>query len=86
MLSGTGDLIAQSIEAAVPAISMRRLLALIVVNVLYVVPIITMLYALNERLVGVLGLRAGWKRVGLQVVIDQAVGAPIAIAGFFYAF
>ena len=85
LLSGTGDIIAQGIEASGP-FAVRRLLTLVSVNVLYIVPILTGFYAVNERLAKASKLPAGWKRTSLQLAFDQLVNAPIVIFGFFCAF
>ena len=83
VLSGTGDLIAQSIERAGP-FAIKRFLTLVAVNVLYVVPVLTLFYAANERLTA--KLEAGWPKTLVQLGFDQLINAPIVIAGFFCAF
>merc|ERR1719424_2728647 len=77
VLSGAGDVIAQCIERSgiAPAARLRRLLTLVVVNVLYIVPILTIFYAANERLTDKLELRKGWPRTGFQLAFDQLVNA-----------
>ena len=85
VLAGAGDVIAQSIEAS-GSFFLRRFLTLIAVNVLYIVPILTAFYALNEGVISKLKTPAGWKRTGIQLAFDQLVNAPIVVAGFFAAF
>merc|ERR1740139_2023879 len=85
VLAGTGDVIAQRIEAS-GTFAVRRLLTLVAVNVLYIVPILTVFYAANEWLAAQLKLEAGWGRTGVQLAFDQLLNAPIVIAGFFAAF
>lgn len=85
LLSGTGDVIAQCIEKSGP-FSVRRFLTLVTVNVLYIVPILTLFYAANEWLAERLELKAGWPRTGVQLAFDQLINAPIVIAGFFTSF
>jgi len=85
VLSGTGDIIAQAMEASTP-FSVRRLLVQISCNVFYIVPILTIFYALNEALTHRLKPPPGWRRTGLQLAFDQLVNAPIVVAGFFCAF
>ena len=51
VLAGVGDAIAQRIEAR-GAFAWRRFAALVVVNVVYIVPLLSALYAANDRLVG----------------------------------
>ena len=80
---GTGDLIAQSIERAGP-FAIKRFLTLVAVNVLYIVPVLTLFYAANERLTA--KLEAGWPKTLVQLGFDQLINAPIVIAGFFCAF
>ena len=65
---------------------MRRFVTLISVNVLYVVPILTLFYGWNEWLAKRLNMEAGWPRTAVQLAFDQLVNAPIVIAGFFTAF
>ena len=84
-LSGTGDVIAQALEAS-GAFSIRRFLTLISVNVVYIVPILTFFYAINEWLANTLKLEAGGLRTGVQLAFDQLVNAPCVVAGFFTAF
>ena len=61
MLACAGDAIAQRIEAS-PRSSLRRMLVLGGVNVVYIVPILTFFYAVNERLAARLQLEPGTKR------------------------
>jgi len=84
-LSGTGDVIAQAIEASGP-FALRRFLTLVAVNVLYIVPILTLFYAANEWLAAQLKLEPGWQKTSVQLAFDQLVNAPIVIAGFFASF
>ena len=86
VLSGTGDIVAQAIDGATGAFALRRCLTLVSVNVLYVVPILTWFYALNERLAKKLKLRDGWRKTAIQLTFDQFINAPIVIAGFFASF
>ena len=58
VLSGTGDVIAQCIEGT-GSFALRRFLTLIAVNVLYIVPILTAFYAVNEWLVNKLEMKDG---------------------------
>tara|TARA_B110001452_G_scaffold142830_1_gene118809 strand:- start:559 stop:1254 length:696 start_codon:yes stop_codon:yes gene_type:complete len=85
VLSGTGDVIAQGIEG-VSSFALRRFLTLVAVNVLYIVPILTGFYAVNEWLVTKLEMKDGWKKTGVQLAFDQLINAPIVIAGFFTTF
>jgi len=83
--SSRGQVVAQCLEGAGPLVA-RRTLTLAAVNVVYVVPIVTALYAINDMLVRRFKVRSGWRRTGFMVAFDQIVGAPIAITGFFCAF
>lgn len=85
VLAGTGDIIAQAIEGN-GAFVLSRFFTLISVNVLYVVPILTLWYALNEFLANQLELAAGWKRTGFQLAFDQLINAPLVVLGFFCSF
>ena len=85
VLSGTGDVIAQAMEASVP-FALKRLLTLVAVNLFYIVPILTGFYALNEMLARRLKLEQGWKRTAVQLGFDQLINAPIVVGGFFCAF
>ena len=85
VLSGMGDVIAQSIDASTP-FAIKRLLTLVSVNVFYIVPILTVFYAANEALASALRLEKGWKRTTIQLGFDQLVNAPIVVGGFFCAF
>jgi len=75
----------KALEASGPFAS-RRLCALVAVNVLYIVPVLTAFYAANEALVRALKMAPGWRRTGVQLAFDQLVNAPIVIAGFFASF
>lgn len=87
VLSGTGDIIAQAMEASAP-FAVKRLLTLVAVNVFYIVPILSAFYAANEALARYLKLEqaAQWKRTAVQLGFDQLVNAPIVVGGFFCAF
>lgn len=53
LLAGVGDAIAQRIEGAtIRSFAWRRFAALIFVNVVYIVPLLCVLYAANDKLVG----------------------------------
>lgn len=89
-LGGIGDLIAQVIEG-VPALAFRRTIVLMLVNVVYIVPILTAFYAVNERLANtVFGTSkegsSSVGRTGFQLAFDQLLNAPIVVYGFFWAF
>lgn len=71
VLSGTGDLIAQMLEPAAGGFAVRRLFTLVAVNVLYIVPTLTLFYEANERVAEKLKLKDGWKRTGVQLAFDQ---------------
>lgn len=86
ILSGTGDAIAQCIEGTGKGFALKRALTLMSVNVVYIVPVLTAFYALNEALARHLKMRDGWRKVGAQLCFDQLVNAPIVIFGFFCAF
>lgn len=86
LLSGTGDVVAQAIDGGTGAFALRRCLTLVSVNVLYVVPVLTIFYAMNERLAKTLKLRDGWRKTAIQLIFDQFINAPIVVAGFFAAF
>ena len=85
VLSGTGDLIAQVMEASGP-LAFKRLAVLVAVNLFYIVPILSAFYAANEALARALRLKPGWKRTGVQLAFDQLINAPIVVGGFFCAF
>ena len=85
VLSGTGDCIAQLMEAS-GGFALRRFFTIISVNVLYIVPVLTAFYAANEALAKSLKLDKGWQRTGVQLAFDQLLNAPIVIAGFFCSF
>lgn len=84
-LSGTGDVIAQGMGGA-SSFALRRFLTLVAVNVLYIVPILTGFYAVNEWIVNKLEMKDGWQKTGVQLAFDQLINAPIVIAGFFTTF
>ena len=85
VLACAGDAIAQRIEG-IAALSLRRMLVLGGVNVVYIVPILTFFYAVNEKLAARLKLEPGTKRTLVQLAFDQLVNAPIVVAGFYVAF
>ena len=85
VLACAGDAIAQRIEGTA-ALSLRRMLVLGGVNVVYIVPILTFFYAVNEKLAARLKLEPGTKRTLVQLAFDQLVNAPIVVAGFYVAF
>ena len=85
VLACAGDAIAQRIEGTA-ALSLRRMLVLGGVNVVYIVPILTFFYAVNERLAARLKLEPGTKKTLVQLAFDQLVNAPIVVAGFYVAF
>ena len=85
VLACAGDAIAQRIEGTA-ALSLRRMLVLGGVNVIYIVPILTFFYAVNEKLAARLQLQPGTKRTLVQLAFDQLVNAPIVVAGFYVAF
>ena len=81
VLACAGDAIAQRIEG-VSALSLRRMLVLGGVNVVYIVPILTFFYAVNEKLAARLQLEPGTKKTLVQLAFDQLVNAPIVVADF----
>jgi len=87
VLASAGDLIAQRLEK-LSAFALGRLLALVAVNVLYITPLLSLLYFVNEWLVGgKLRKPAGtWVGTGLRLAFDQLVNAPLCVFGFFWAF
>ena len=85
VLAGTGDVIAQYIEGTGTFV-LRRFLTLVSINVLYIVPILTVTYAFNEGIVNKFKMEPGWQKTGVQLAFDQLVNAPIVIAGFFACF
>jgi len=86
-LGGIGDLIAQCLDSG-GGFSAARLLAIMLTNGIYIAPLFSLLYELNERLVGeVLQLPSRtWQGATLRVTLDQLVCAPIGIFGFFWFF
>jgi len=85
VLSGTGDVVAQLMGASAP-FALKRVSIIVIVNVLYVVPILTAFYAVNEALARSLKLTPGFKRTAVQLSFDQLINAPIVVGGFFCAF
>ena len=87
LLGGIGDAFAQLLTPADP-FSAGRLLALVLVNIVYITPLLSVFYATNEWLSGiVLRLPADTvKGTGLRLAIDQLVNAPMCIYGFFWAY
>jgi len=87
VLASVGDVIAQCLEGA-SSLAIKRLLSLAIVNVLYIVPLLSVLYAFNEKVctkfVG--SERGTWKSTGTMLTFDQCFIAPIAIFGFFWAY
>ena len=87
VLASIGDLIAQAMEGAT-SLALRRLVNLVLVNVLYVTPFLCATYALNEWLVGKkVGLSAASATgTGARLIFDQFVNAPVVVLGFFCSF
>jgi len=87
LLAGLGDAIAQRIEARATAFAWRRFASLIFVNVVYIVPLLMVLYAANDKLVGERTAKHGEvARTGAMLAVDQLINAPLCILGFYYAF
>ena len=86
VLAGVGDVIAQYLEGA-SAFAPRRFVALVAVNVLYIVPLLSFFYGANEKLVGrPMARRGELARTTAMLAVDQLLNAPLCIFGFFYAF
>ncbi|KAL1500095.1 hypothetical protein AB1Y20_012769 [Prymnesium parvum] len=86
VLGSLSDAIAQGLEGG--QFALARHLALILVNVVYITPLLSLFYAANEWLVGEkLGLPAsGWRGTGVRLAVDQLLYAPLCIYGFFWAY
>ena len=87
LLAASGDLFAQAISTHVPW-SATRVLTLVMVNVVYITPLLTLFYAFNEWVSAKL-LRlpsSTFAGTGVRLLIDQLINAPICIYGFFWAF
>jgi len=86
VLAIIGDIIAQVVEGA-KVIVAGRCFSLGVINVVYLVPVLSFFYAMNERLINALGMERGtWQTTGVQLAFDQLVNAPIVILGFYTVF
>lgn len=89
LLAGVGDAIAQRLEGTttMAGFAWRRFAALIFVNVVYIVPLLSVLYAANDKLVGERTAKHGeLSRTGAMLAVDQLLHAPLCILGFYYAF
>lgn len=87
ILASTGDIIAQYLEGA-SVLAIKRLLSLVIVNVFYIVPMLSILYGVNERVcTKLVGTERGtWKSTGVLLAFDQGCIAPFGIHGFFWSF
>ena len=79
LLAGVGDVIAQRLEGAttMAAFAWRRFAALVFVNVFYIVPLLSVLYAANDKLVGERTAKHGEvSRTGAMLAVDQLLFNP----------
>jgi len=83
-LAAAGDIVAQTMLPGHPDhFSMQRLLNLVVVNMIYIAPILHFWYGLFDHVVTkVLRLKRPAATAAL-VCLDQLVNAPITLLGFF---
>lgn len=91
-LAALGDIIAQCLEAgsllSAATFAPYRLLNLVVVNVLFITPLLCATYALNEWLVGA---KCGFPATSAagttcRLAFDQLVCAPFVVFSFFCSF
>lgn len=85
-LGSLSDIIAQILEGGPFAPS--RHCAIILVNALYIAPLVSFFFDTNERLVGgKLNMPADtWRGTFMRLAIDQLVYSPLFILGFFWVY
>lgn len=88
VLSAIGDIIAQSLDKSVLTYSVRRVLVLAFVNILYFSPLLHYWYSFFDFIVvKKLKLQPGtWKSAFAYLALDQLVNSPITLVGFFHVF
>lgn len=87
VLAALGDVIAQTLDPSTAVFSVRRLLVLVSVNIVYFTPLLHYWYAFFDAVVGKLKLRPGtWRSAFTYLALDQLVNSPITLVGFFHVF
>lgn len=87
LLSAFGDALAQTLDRSVVTFSVRRLLVLVTINIVYFAPVLHLWYNLFDKIVAKLKLKQGsWHATFTYLALDQLVNAPLTIFGFFAVF
>lgn len=87
LLSAFGDVLAQTLDSSVVSFSVRRLLVLVTVNIVYFAPILHVWYGLFDSVVAKLKLKQGsWHATFTYLALDQLVNTPLTLFGFFAVF
>ncbi|KAJ1635783.1 hypothetical protein T492DRAFT_963965 [Pavlovales sp. CCMP2436] len=88
VLSAIGDLLAQTLDAAVTSFCPRRMLVLVFINIIYFAPMLHYWYIFFDYVVGKqLKLKAGtMKSTAAYLALDQLMNAPVTLLGFFAIF
>jgi hypothetical protein len=87
VLSAIGDTLAQTLDSSAVAFSVRRLIVLVTVNVLYFSPLLHHWYNFFDMVVAKLKLETGsWACTFTCLALDQIVNTPITLVGFFCVF
>lgn len=87
LLSAFGDVLAQTLDSSVVKFSLRRLLVLVTVNIVYFAPVLHVWYNVFDKIVARLKLKQGsWHATFTYLALDQLVNTPLTLFGFFAIF